>query len=296
MNVFSLIFRISFIACLSKTVRALRASDYDYFDQLRLSQVDGHPNLLQSIEYAPEKDDDDDGSENAASVEIIHTTYDAGTGIFQSSDVVTNSHVVKVKDMLDRTYRLADLAVFMPMSTRNDESSTRSSLVLDEIAMVLLAIHHFNNKHLSPIFSSSPEAANGEDDNNKELRTMQLTDCNVRLTADFIDSESDAVKSTAALSELMERPQRHLLHKPRPSAVVGSFRSSVTSPLAILSAVNNVPQITAASTSNDLDDKEVYPLLARTCTSSDGEARGKSINGGQESASRTLSCYSFRGN
>jgi hypothetical protein len=46
----------------------------------------------------------------------------------------------------------------------------------------------------------------------------------------------------------------------------------VTSPLAILTGVNDVPHFSYASTSLNLDVKEQYPIFGRTVTSSVGEA------------------------
>jgi Receptor family ligand binding region len=165
------------------------------------------------------------------------------------------------------------------MSTRND-----TSVVLGEVSMVLLAIHHFNNKELSPIFSSTSLRSNGRDHgdvgDDEALSSVQLVseeNCNVRLTADFYDTESNAVKSTKDLSELLKR-HHDSLQDSLPSAIVGAFESSVTSPLAILSSVENIAQISAGSTSDDFEDDEVYPLLARTCTSSYNEARGKELS------------------
>ncbi len=50
------------------------------------------------------------------------------------------------------------------------------------------------------------------------------------------------------------------------------YRSVVTSPLAILTGVNDVPHFSYASTSLNLDVKEQYPISGRTVTSSVGEA------------------------
>ena len=143
--------------------------------------------------------------------------------------------------------RLVNFASFIPFA-----GGARMAAV-PEAAVVLMALYHLNHPQEHPILS--PE---------------EFTDCNIRFTTDFYDTRLDEVHATKQMSALLDRPAG-ILQEPLPAAVVGSYRSSVTQPQSILAALQDIPQISPASTSANLDDMEVYPYFARTCPSSDGE-------------------------
>jgi hypothetical protein len=64
-------------------------------DQLRQSEIDGKPNLLQSTEYAPTTRAVD------GDIDYVHfdssKTLKAGSGAFQSSDIVTKKKAMRFK-------------------------------------------------------------------------------------------------------------------------------------------------------------------------------------------------------
>jgi len=147
-------------------------------------------------------------------------------------------------------FRLAQITAFLPFT---DGGSLREA-VEDDLAASLMAIHHFNNPQLSP-----------------HLTPQDLEGCNIKLTAEFFDTQYSPIDSTRLFTNILQR--QHTLQLPAPSAVIGAYRSAVTSPLAILTGVNDIPQVSYGSTSTDFDVKEQYPLFGRTIHSSTGEAQ-----------------------
>jgi hypothetical protein len=63
----------------------------------------------------------------------------------------------------------------------------------------------------------------------------------------------------------------------RPSAFIGGFSSSVTAITAFLANLRNFPQVSGQSTSSDLDNRNDYPLFARTVPNEEYEARNALI-------------------
>lgn len=147
------------------------------------------------------------------------------------------------------TYRLADIKTFVPFS---DGKATRQGFQNDAFT-ALLAAYHFNNADLSPI-----------------LTQEQVAGCDVRLTMELLDTQYSPIETTRAFANVLQR--RTGFAVPEAAGVVGAFRSAVTSPLAILTGVNDIPQISSASTAVDFDVTEQYPLFGRTVTSTVGEA------------------------
>jgi hypothetical protein len=60
---------------------------------------------------------------------------------------------------------------------------------------------------------------------------------------------------------------------PSPCAVLGAYRSSISETTATLTSFQGYPQISAMSTSSDLDDRSLYPLFGRTIPSDAGTAQ-----------------------
>jgi hypothetical protein len=147
------------------------------------------------------------------------------------------------------TYRLADLKTFVPFS---DGKAIRQGFQNDAFT-ALLAAYHFNNPDLSPILTKD-----------------QVEGCDVRLTMELLDTQFSPIETTRAFTNVLQR--RTDFAVPEAAGVLGAVRSAVTSPLAILTGVNDIPQISAASTAVDFDVTEQYPLFGRTVTSTVGEA------------------------
>eukprot|EP00544_Gedaniella_sp_CCMP2646_P004871 CAMPEP_0202485260 /NCGR_PEP_ID=MMETSP1361-20130828/4139_1 /ASSEMBLY_ACC=CAM_ASM_000849 /TAXON_ID=210615 /ORGANISM="Staurosira complex sp., Strain CCMP2646" /LENGTH=1067 /DNA_ID=CAMNT_0049114115 /DNA_START=47 /DNA_END=3250 /DNA_ORIENTATION=+ len=172
------------------------------------------------------------------------------SSLVQSIQGSNESNVFVVTDTAGDSYRLADISGFLPFSNGRRLRPT----VENEAIASLLAIYHFNNPETSPI-----------------LNAQELEGCNVRLTTEFFDTQFSPINSTRRFTDVLLR--NHSLDNPLPAAVVGAYRSATTSPLAILTGVNNIPQVSYASTSTDFDVKEQYPYFGRTVPSTLGEAR-----------------------
>lgn len=170
--------------------------------------------------------------------------------LVQSVQGSNESNVFKVVDTAGDEYRLADISGFLPFS---DGVKIRASVDNEAIAS-LLAVYHFNNPEKSPI-----------------LNAQELKGCNVRLTTEFLDTQFSPINSTRKFTDVLLR--NHSLQRPLPTSVVGAYRSATTSPLAILTGVNKIPQVSYASTSTDFEVKEQYPLFGRTIPSTIGEAQ-----------------------
>ena len=160
------------------------------------------------------------------------------------------SNVFQVVDSQGDEYRLADISSFLPFS---DGTKFRPTVKNEAIA-ALLAIYHFNNPTKNPI-----------------LDVKELEGCNVRLTTQFLDTQFSPINTTRSFTDILLR--NHSLETPLPTSVIGAYRSATTSPLAILTGVNDIPQVSYASTSTDFDVKEQYPLFGRTIPSTIGEAQ-----------------------
>jgi hypothetical protein len=89
------------------------------------------------------------------------------------------------------------------------------------------------------------------------------------MTLDFYDTERSVVKGAAVLSEKIH--QREFPYEA--TAVVGAVRSAVSIPMAILNSMRGIPQISYASTSSVLDNRESYPLFGRVIPSTTGDAQ-----------------------
>ena len=157
----------------------------------------------------------------------------------------------------DTTFQLAQITAFLPFS----DGTKISEGVEDDLAATLMAIYHFNNPEESPHLSSKANPQIFED----------LKNCNIKLTAEFHDTRDSPIDSTRRFTQILQR--ENTFQVASPAGVIGAYRSAVTSPLAILTGVNEIPQISYASTSTDFDVKEQYPLFGRTIQSSTGEAQ-----------------------
>mmetsp|Transcript_35922 Transcript_35922/g.66177 ORF Transcript_35922/g.66177 Transcript_35922/m.66177 type:complete len:1120 (-) Transcript_35922:228-3587(-) len=186
------------------------------------------------------------------------------------------------------SYRLADVTALLPYTFGSSGSSTAASSnglmgggdgeegevatasdavvrprssVQDHAAALLLACHHFNNGMIADVL--------GPIENDVLAKAYESTD--VRLTASLYDTQFSPIESTRLLTKVLDgSPTRD---KPLPQAILGAYRSACTSPTAILSGVNGIPQISYHSSGTDFDNKEQYPYFGRTVPSSGADAR-----------------------
>jgi Receptor family ligand binding region len=189
----------------------------------------------------------------AVTAEIVIDFFDTLRNDPSLSTSISNTsanNLFTVTDSKGKEYRLAQISGFLPFS---NGSVLRDGVENDGFAL-LLAILHFNNVGLAPFLDSE-----------------EISKCNIKLTAEMFDTQFSPINSTRLFTRILQR--NNTLQSPIPSAVIGAYRSAVTSPLAILTGVNNIPQISYASTSSDFDVKEQYPFFGRTIMSSVGEAQ-----------------------
>lgn len=94
--------------------------------------------------------------------------------------------------------------------------------------------------------------------------------CRVRFTTEWADTE---FQGGVALSHVVNNLGRVPgLQTPLPCAFLGALRSAVSIPTSIVTGLFGYPQISAASTSSDLDDPSQYPLFGRTLPADSGNA------------------------
>ena len=205
----------------------------------------------------------------------------------------TSSGILQVTTSDDnQTYRLASLQAFLPLTDGGIHLAGRS---LDDAFALLLAIYHFNNYHLYTI--------DGDDHNNnllprppvftgEDIQTF-LSNCNIRLTTDIVDSQMSSAASTFAYVNLhslatggsmlengdaanvTSDSDHHHYHNynPQPiTAVVGAYLSAVNAPLAILTGATVVPQVSWSTTAVGFEDKTQYPYFGRTISTTQAEA------------------------
>jgi len=81
-----------------------------------------------------------------------------------------------------------------------------------------------------------------------------------------------AISAVKGLTDMITRSPKSIV-EPQPCAVLGSIRSSVAVKLATVTGVYDLLQVSQEATSDDLDNKVLYPLFSRTHTSDAGSAR-----------------------
>jgi hypothetical protein len=179
--------------------------------------------------------------------------YSGGDGLSRSE----SSEVIRV-EVNETTIRLGKLLGLLPTSIGNEVAS--SGWLSIEIA-AFLAVIDFNKR--ASVFSDS---------------IYELTrDCNLFLTMDFRDSALSPIVAGKQWQEafLFSNVQDRM--RPRPMAVVGPLRSSVSDIVSTLGATRGggsggIPNIAPIATSSRLDNTEQYPFFGRTVPTNTGEA------------------------
>eukprot|EP00567_Pseudictyota_dubia_P003585 CAMPEP_0197442982 /NCGR_PEP_ID=MMETSP1175-20131217/8862_1 /TAXON_ID=1003142 /ORGANISM="Triceratium dubium, Strain CCMP147" /LENGTH=948 /DNA_ID=CAMNT_0042973555 /DNA_START=106 /DNA_END=2952 /DNA_ORIENTATION=+ len=119
---------------------------------------------------------------------------------------------------------------------------------------VLMAMHHFNN--------GIPAVVDDVDGINER--------CPIRFTAEFFDTFSSLPRTIETMTRLVNRSPTADNPEPQPCAVLGAFRSAVSTPLSILTGVYGLPQLSPVSSSPGLDDTNLHPLFSRLVPSDAG--------------------------
>jgi hypothetical protein len=154
-----------------------------------------------------------------------------------------NSSIYEVTFFLEdvlTTLRLAEIKSFLPFS----QNGVALPLNRNEGFGVLLALQHLNQMSekghpvATELVASDPA----------------LSMCDIRFTMELFDGQFSPSVTTRTMTAVMQRQVS--LTSPRPTGVIGAKYSSETLPLAILTGVHGIPQISASATSVDLDNKE----------------------------------------
>mmetsp|Transcript_31805 Transcript_31805/g.65305 ORF Transcript_31805/g.65305 Transcript_31805/m.65305 type:complete len:897 (-) Transcript_31805:96-2786(-) len=118
---------------------------------------------------------------------------------------------------------------------------------IDSIAGALMAMHHVNTGDGSIV---------------SELEGIH-TRCPVRFTGEFADTMGNELMAVSMLARVVGGNDDSL-----PCGILGATRSASVQPMSMLSASYNLPQMSWEATSDELKDKEVYPLFARVVVAS----------------------------
>ncbi len=144
------------------------------------------------------------------------------------------------------------LGLFLRLSTWDPTSKIRAPKGFaweGEVAVAFLAVRHFNNRDGTVVPAlAGPLAA----------------DCPIQFVPHVYDSQSHPQPTLDAYLQSRYVDEWKAL---RPDIVVGASRSASSTPLALLTSLHNVPQISHWSTSKALDDSETYPMFLRTIMS-----------------------------
>eukprot|EP00567_Pseudictyota_dubia_P003457 CAMPEP_0197438754 /NCGR_PEP_ID=MMETSP1175-20131217/5665_1 /TAXON_ID=1003142 /ORGANISM="Triceratium dubium, Strain CCMP147" /LENGTH=980 /DNA_ID=CAMNT_0042968549 /DNA_START=108 /DNA_END=3050 /DNA_ORIENTATION=- len=166
-----------------------------------------------------------------------------------------------------RAYEMRHFAAMIALEA-GGEGDDNKPIVINELATALLALKHFNE---------------GIGDVIPEISEVSQR-CDVKFTMEFFDTrQSPFVASQAYINDILPREgddedkgndasDHASRQRPYPTALIGASRSAVSAPLAILSGVHDMPQVSFASTSVVFDNKDQFPLFGRLIPSAYGDA------------------------
>jgi hypothetical protein len=150
-----------------------------------------------------------------------------------------------------------------------------------------LAVHHLNQRRNGTAAEQEVIIS--------ELLSPQLQSCPIRFGVEFLntlynpgralntliqriigqnnENESEGTELESGDESNLSNSQTTPSPLPSPCAVLGAYRSSISETTATLTSFQGYPQISAMSTSSDLDDRSLYPLFGRTIPSDVGTAQ-----------------------
>lgn len=192
------------------------------------------------------------------------------------------------------TVRLADLKVFLPFTYQSppteaqlaSRSRIRDSVFsfpsINDAFAAELAMYHFNTNQemMKQSETNQNSLATAWPQMQRFLQQLQSQHCpDLRLTMEIFDTESSPVQATKIFTALLQQASLNAtaaagvsVNEPLAAGIVGATYSSVTNPLATLSSVNLVPQVSSRTSSNQFDVKALYPLFGRTAPSDVADA------------------------
>ena len=164
------------------------------------------------------------------------------------NSTVGNINIVNV-DYIDEYIEVAYLPILMSFACYG--KPTNDVGYYDGVASVSLAMEHLNTGNGSII---------------PEIRGLNET-CPLRFTTQSFDAECSQL---AAVNHVISLTDRSMTGQLYPTAILGAARSSISMPTSAISGLRDVPQVSPASTSSDLDNKDQYKLFGRTVPNDDG--------------------------
>ena len=150
----------------------------------------------------------------------------------------------------DSIVPVCHLAYFMPFTQKDNDEPLLSMGSYQGAYAVALAAEHLNSGNGSIV-----DEVQGLNDR-----------CNIKFSLEMFDTKG---LQTVAVDRVIEVTSREQY---LPCAFLGAAYSSVSIPMSIISGLRGYPQLSAFSTSSDLNNKAVYPLFGRTITSDEGTA------------------------
>mmetsp|Transcript_1378 Transcript_1378/g.2985 ORF Transcript_1378/g.2985 Transcript_1378/m.2985 type:complete len:1168 (+) Transcript_1378:302-3805(+) len=262
------------ISSTSRSSSSTTTTPFGYYEELRRLLIEGDPddshaiamdqgNLLHTIQvqdlrhdhphhnnniYAPLEssllDNNTTNNNNKTSPPPPYLLHlQTTTSITDNQDSTTSTSSQEVE-----TLHILNIAVAMGLS----QSPYGPDPFLGLCGTLLLAAHQFNN-------------------NNNSINQHCPKNTNLKLIVDFYDTGNplDPTQAAAVLRKSIHPrawPYQY-------GAVIGAMTSRATLPLALLNSWKQIPQVSFASTSTELDEKQSYPYLARTIPGSDADAK-----------------------
>jgi ABC-type branched-subunit amino acid transport system substrate-binding protein len=156
-----------------------------------------------------------------------------------------------LEDGTSATFRHVD--AFYPFFSFSTEAG------IEQMGALLMAAYHFNNR----VSSIVP-------------RLGELESCNIKFSVDALNSWFDIKTATSQLySQVLPRNYTTATDVQKakyPTGLLGAFSSAVSASLSILAGASQLTQVSFASSSTALDNKDIYPYFGRIVTSVDGSA------------------------
>jgi len=153
------------------------------------------------------------------------------------------SFAKKAVDSKNETHGICNIYSTLRMINGGSSDTGKGSLV-----GLLMGIHHFNNRNSTVV---------------KDLGDI-IDQCKIRFTLDFDDSNGDPKTAVTELSKA--------IGEDKVCVILGASRSAVSIPMAVISGVNDIPQLSHLSTSTELDKHANYPFFSRLVPSDAGVA------------------------